>query len=91
MVTSLLTVLLGGPPHAGKSVLLYNITHALQESDATHRSLPFLVEKGLVLDGHTIRLFTALVHLSTQAGMPWLAVRHIPLPSTRDGSGDSIS
>jgi len=46
-------------------------------------------ERGLVLDGRIpYWLLTALVRLYTQAGVPWLAIRHIP-PTTRDGSGDS--
>ncbi len=48
-------------------------------------------ERGLVLDGRIpYWLLTALVRLYTQAGVPWLAIRHVP-STTRDGSDDSIS
>lgn len=39
MVNLLPAVLLGGPPHAGKSVLLYNLTHALQERRVRHHAI----------------------------------------------------
>ena len=39
MVNLLPAVLLGGPPHAGKSVLLYNLTHALQELGVRHHAI----------------------------------------------------
>ena len=39
MVTRVPAVLLGGPPHAGKSVLLYNLTHALQERGVRHHAI----------------------------------------------------
>ncbi len=39
MVNLLPAVLLGGPPHAGKSVLLYNLTHALQERGVRHHAM----------------------------------------------------
>ncbi len=32
-------VLIGGPPHAGKSVLLYHLTHALQERGVRHHAI----------------------------------------------------
>lgn len=32
-------ILIGGPPHAGKSVLLYNLTHALYEREVRHHAI----------------------------------------------------
>lgn len=39
MVQQLPAVLIGGPPHAGKSVLLYNLTHALYERGIRHHAI----------------------------------------------------
>ena len=39
MVQLLPAVLIGGPPHAGKSVLLYNLTHALYERGIRHHAI----------------------------------------------------
>ncbi len=39
MVYQLPAVLIGGPPHAGKSVLLYNLTQALYERGIHHHAL----------------------------------------------------
>ena len=39
MVQQLPAVLIGGPPHAGKSVLLYNLTHALYERGVRHHAI----------------------------------------------------
>jgi len=39
MVYTLPAVLIGGPPHAGKSVLLYNLTHALYERGVRHHAI----------------------------------------------------
>lgn len=39
MANQLAAVLIGGPPHAGKSVLLYNLTHALYERGVRHHAI----------------------------------------------------
>jgi CRISPR-associated protein Csx3 len=39
MVNLLPAILLGGPPHAGKSVLLYNLTQALRERGVRHHAI----------------------------------------------------
>ncbi len=39
MVQSLPAILIGGPPHAGKSVLLYNLTQALYERGIRHHAI----------------------------------------------------
>lgn len=39
MVQQLPAVLIGGPPHAGKSVLLYNLTQALYERGIRHHAI----------------------------------------------------
>lgn len=39
MDTSLPAVLIGGPPHAGKSVLFYSLTQALRERDVPHHAI----------------------------------------------------
>jgi len=39
MVNLLPTVLIGGPPHAGKSVLFYQITQALRERNIPHHAI----------------------------------------------------
>src|SRR2546421_1450325 len=39
MVNTLPAVLIGGPPHAGKSVLFYSLTHALRERGIRHHAL----------------------------------------------------
>jgi CRISPR-associated protein Csx3 len=38
-VPTLPAVLIGGPPHAGKSVLLYSLTHALREQGIPHHTI----------------------------------------------------
>ena len=38
MVNRLPAVLIGGPPHAGKSVLFYSLTHALREQGIRHHA-----------------------------------------------------
>src|SRR6266699_748683 len=38
MVNTLPAVLIGGPPHAGKSVLFYSLTHALRERGIRHHA-----------------------------------------------------
>ena len=38
MVNQLPAVLIGGPPHAGKSVLFYSLTHALRERGIRHHA-----------------------------------------------------
>ncbi|GCF10230.1 hypothetical protein KDI_37940 [Dictyobacter arantiisoli] len=35
-------ILIGGPPHAGKSVLFYSLTHALRERNIPHHVIPGL-------------------------------------------------
>lgn len=39
MVNPLPAILIGGPPHAGKSVLFYSITHALRERGIRHHAM----------------------------------------------------
>ncbi len=39
MVNLLPAVLIGGPPHAGKSVLFYSLTHALRERGVRHHAI----------------------------------------------------
>jgi CRISPR-associated protein Csx3 len=39
MVNTLPAVLIGGPPHAGKSVLFYSLTHALRERGIRHHAI----------------------------------------------------
>lgn len=39
MVNLLPAVLIGGPPHAGKSVLFYSLTQALRERDVRHHAI----------------------------------------------------
>lgn len=39
MVNLLPAVLIGGPPHAGKSVLFYSLTHALRERGVRHHAV----------------------------------------------------
>lgn len=39
MTNQLPAILIGGPPHAGKSVLLYNLTHALYERGIRHHAI----------------------------------------------------
>lgn len=39
MVNLLPAILLGGPPHAGKSVLFYSLTKALRERNITHHAI----------------------------------------------------
>jgi len=39
MVNTLPAVLIGGPPHAGKSVLFYSLTHALRQRGIRHHAI----------------------------------------------------
>jgi CRISPR-associated protein Csx3 len=39
MVNLLPAVLIGGPPHAGKSVLFYSLTQALRERNIRHHAI----------------------------------------------------
>jgi CRISPR-associated protein Csx3 len=39
MVQTLPAIVIGGPPHAGKSVLLHNLTHALYERGIRHHAI----------------------------------------------------
>ncbi|MEO6890505.1 MAG: hypothetical protein ABI456_14040, partial [Ktedonobacteraceae bacterium] len=39
MINVLPAVLVGGPPHAGKSVLFYQLTHALRERGVAHHAI----------------------------------------------------
>lgn len=39
MVNTLPAVLIGGPPHAGKSVLFYSLTHALRQRGVRHHAI----------------------------------------------------
>ena len=38
-MNSLPAILIGGPPHAGKSVLFYSLTHALRERHIPHHAI----------------------------------------------------
>src|SRR5947209_2981870 len=39
MVNTLPAILIGGPPHAGKSVLFYSLTHALRQLGIRHHAI----------------------------------------------------